>query len=295
MKDVSIVVITGMSGSGKSIAIRALEDVGYFCIDNMPIALLPKLLELSDTASSEFTRFALVMDCRGPHFVKEFDKARRAAIETGYPLHTVFLDASDEMLLRRYSETRRKHPLDVDGDLLNAVRREREDMANLREVADEVIDTSNLSVHELRREIQDRFSATADKFPLRLTIKSFGYKFGVPTDANLVFDVRFLPNPFFIPHLKSHTGAEPEVAAYVLDHDVTKRFLEYLRDLLQFLLPYYEKEGKHYLTVAIGCTGGVHRSVAIVEHLAATFRTGRHQINVVHRDLKRYRPSEAAP
>lgn len=287
MKDVSILILTGMSGSGKSIAIKALEDIGYFCIDNMPIALLPKLLELSDTAS-EYTRYALVMDSRAANFADEYDQIRKSSIEAGYPIHTVFLDASDESLVRRFSETRRPHPLDTTGDLMGAIQIERERLAHLRAEADDVIDTSALSVHDLRRDLQSRFGPSGDKFPLRITFKSFGYKFGVPTDANLMFDVRFLPNPYFVPELKPFTGRDDKVADYVMNQDVTKRFVDSVEEFLRFLLPYYEKEGKHYLTVAIGCTGGAHRSVAIVEHLAKTFRTGKHQSTVVHRDLKRY-------
>jgi RNase adapter protein RapZ len=288
MKDVSIVVITGMSGSGKSIALRALEDIGYFCIDNLPISLLPKLLELSKT-TSELTRFALVMDVRGPMFLSDFDKTCHDAMKEGYHIKIVFLDANDMVLLRRFSETRRKHPLDREGALEDSIRLERLDFDHLKEIADLVIDTSTMSVHTLRQTMQEKFGAADYKVPIHISLVSFGYKNGVPTDANIVIDVRFLPNPYFVPELKDLTGLDASVADFVLSRDVTRQFLEYYGQLLSFLLPYYEKEGKHYLTIGVGCTGGRHRSVAIVEALAARMPESGHLVTVTHRELNQHR------
>ena len=257
-----IVVITGMSGSGKSTAIRALEDAGYFCIDNLPAPLLMKVTELG----GEQSRLALVIDVREGAFLKdaphELDEARRA----GHHVEVLFLDASDESLTRRYSETRRWHPLAGAGSVAEGLMREREALKELRDQAEHVVDTSTMTVHELRRQMTTRFSSAAGS-TMALTVMSFGFKYGVPSNADLVFDVRFLPNPFFVPELKPLTGKDQRVATFVVDRPDAWEFLDKTFDLLTFLLPRYHKEGKAYLTLAIGCTGGKHRSVAIASTL----------------------------
>ncbi len=256
-----IVVITGMSGSGKSTAIRALEDAGYFCIDNLPAPLLMKVTELG----GEQSRLAFVIDVREGTFLKDaprvLDEARRA----GHHVEVLFLDASDDVLTRRYSETRRRHPLSGGEGVAEGLARERAALRDLRERAEHVLETSAMTVHELRRQVMARFGEGVGQ--LALTVVSFGFKYGVPSNADLVFDARFLPNPYFVPELKALTGKDPKVAAYVLDRPDAWKFLDHLFDLLDFLVPRYQKEGKAYLTVAIGCTGGKHRSVAIAQAL----------------------------
>jgi UPF0042 nucleotide-binding protein len=264
----SIVVITGMSGSGKSTAIRALEDAGYFCIDNLPAPLLLKVAEMG----SLHEKLAFGIDAREETFLKEaprvLDEARRA----GHQVSVLFLDSSDEVLTRRYSETRRRHPLSgQSGNVAEGLKRERAALAELKEQAQHLIDTSSLTVHELRRQVMARFGAADGQ--LAVTVMSFGFKYGVPSNADLVFDVRFLPNPYFVPEMKPLTGKDPKVAAYVLERPETQEFLTRVGDLLTFLLPRYQKEGKSYLTVAIGCTGGKHRSVALAQALVDRLKT----------------------
>jgi UPF0042 nucleotide-binding protein len=259
-----IVVITGMSGSGKSTAVRALEDSGYFCIDNLPAPLLPKVSELS---APEQQKLAFVIDVREGRFLadapKVIDEARRA----GHSVEVLFLDSSDDALIRRYSETRRRHPLSGRGSVAEGIARERALLKDLREHAQHLLDTSSLSVHELKRQVNDRFGGDVAG-RLAVTVMSFGFRYGVPSQADLVLDVRFLPNPFFVPELKALTGKDATVAAYVLDRPETSEFIDRTSELLQFLLPKYQREGKTYLTVAIGCTGGKHRSVAVAQKLA---------------------------
>jgi UPF0042 nucleotide-binding protein len=278
-----IVVITGMSGSGKSTAIRALEDAGWFCIDNLPAPLLPKVTELS-APGGEDKRLAFVIDVREGRFLSDaprvIDEARRA----GHQVEVLFLDASDESLIRRYSETRRRHPLAGRGGVSEGIARERAALKELREQAQHLVDTSGLSVHELRRQIQTRFGGE-NQGQLSLTLMSFGFKYGVPSQADLVLDVRFLPNPFFIPELKAFTGRDPKVAEFVMDRPETKEFLDKTVDLLTFLLPKYQKEGKAYLTVAIGCTGGKHRSVAVTAALGERMKIDRPDAHVFDRDV----------
>jgi UPF0042 nucleotide-binding protein len=261
-----ILVITGMSGSGKSTAVRALEDAGWFCIDNLPAPLLLKVTELG----SENRRLAFVMDVREGNFLRDAPKVLDEAKRAGHQVEVLFLDASDEALLRRYSETRRKHPLSPKGNASEGIFKEREQLKELREQSQHVLDTSAMTVHELKRQVQSRFSESGTS-AMAVTFMSFGFKYGVPSQADLVLDVRFLPNPYFVPELKALTGRDAAVAAFVLERPETKTFLEKVKDLLEFLLPNYAREGKAYLTVAIGCTGGKHRSVALAQALKAMF------------------------
>ncbi|MBN1204667.1 MAG: RNase adapter RapZ [Myxococcaceae bacterium] len=279
-----IVIITGMSGSGKSTAIRALEDAGFFCIDNLPVLLLPKLTELA--GGGQFERMALVVDVREGIFLKDaprvLDEVRRA----GHQVDVLFLDASDDSLVRRFSETRRRHPLAPQGTVAEGIRAEREELRDLRELADQVIDSSALNVHDLKRMVQARFSPEPAEGP-SLSVMSFGYRHGVPPQADLVFDVRFLPNPYFVPELKGLTGKNQKVAAYVLEREETQQFLEKVVDLCRFLFPRYQKEGKAYLTVAMGCTGGKHRSVAIAAELTRRLQETIPRIQLWDRDIEK--------
>lgn len=263
-----IVVITGMSGSGKSTAVRALEDAGWFCIDNLPAPLLLKVTELG----GENQRLAFVMDVREGSFLRDAGKTLDEARRAGHTVEVLFLDASDESLLRRYSETRRRHPLSMkEGTAAEGVAKERAALKELREQSQHVLDTSSMTVHELKRQVQSRFG-DATTTAMAVTFMSFGFKYGVPTQADLVFDVRFLPNPYFVPELKALTGRDAKVASYVLDRPETQTFIAKASDLLDFLLPNYVREGKAYLTVAIGCTGGKHRSVAIANRFAQHYK-----------------------
>ncbi|WP_342376506.1 RNase adapter RapZ [Myxococcus stipitatus] len=279
-----LVVITGMSGSGKSTAIRALEDSGFFCIDNLPVVLLPKLTELAGGGNIE--RMALVVDAREGVFLKEapriLDEVRRA----GHHVEVLFLDSSDDSLIRRFSETRRRHPLAPTGTVADGIQAERAALRDLREIADQVIDSSVLNVHDLKRMVQARFSPEPAKGP-SLSVMSFGYRYGVPPQADLVLDVRFLPNPYFVPDMKGLTGKVPKVAAYVLDREETQQFLEKVEDLCRFLFPRYQKEGKAYLTVALGCTGGKHRSVAIAAELTRRLSDENTRVQLWDRDIEK--------
>jgi RNase adapter protein RapZ len=277
-----IVVISGMSGSGKSTAIRALEDAGYFCIDNLPVLLLPKLTELA--GGGHIDRVALVIDARESVFLHEAPRILADVKRAGHQLDVLFLDASDESLLRRFSETRRKHPLAPDGSVMQGLMKERHLLRDLREMADQVIDSSALNVHDLKRMVQARFSPNPDSGP-SLSLMSFGYRYGVPPQADLVLDVRFLPNPYFIPEMKGLTGKNPKVAAYVLDREESQQFLAKVEDLCRFLFPRYQKEGKAYLTVALGCTGGKHRSVAIAAELTRRLSDTHSRVQLWDRDL----------
>lgn len=284
---IRLVIVTGVSGSGKTTALRALEDLGYFCIDNLPIVLLPRLLELATHTSEAISKLALVADAREAGFLEAVPAQILEAREAGHHVHVVFLDADDEALLRRFSETRRKHPLADEGPVEAGIAIEREALARMRDVADEVVDTTALNVHDLKSLFQDRFSGEGEESGPAVTVMSFGFKHGLPPQADLVLDCRFLPNPHFIEHLQPLTGLDPEVASFVLDRPETQAFLERAEALLVWLLPQYRKERKAYLTVAIGCTGGRHRSVAIAEHVGERLRREDASVTVRHRDAGR--------
>jgi UPF0042 nucleotide-binding protein len=280
-----IVVITGMSGSGKTTAIRTLEDAGYFCIDNLPVPLLGKLLELA-THAGNMPRIAVVVDAREGRFLGGSPQVLESLRADGVKVEVLFLDASDEVLLRRFSETRRRHPLSPEGAVLVGVEEERKVLRHLRALADEVIDTSSINSHELKRMIRSRF-AEGESDLLNVSLLSFGYRYGLPAQADLVFDVRFLPNPYFVPGMRERTGRDADVAAYVMDRSEARELLDRLHDLAKYLLPHYRKEGKSYLTVAIGCTGGKHRSVAFVRALAERLGGAETLVRVWDRDIEK--------
>jgi len=282
-----VVILTGVSGSGKSTALRALEDAGFYCVDNLPILFLEKLLELSGHTAGEVSRIALVVDAREGRFLADAPRVIQEIRQQGADVEVLFLDASDESLVRRYSETRRRHPLAGEsGTVPDGIAAERQALAALKAIADEVIDTTTLNVHELKRLVTRRF-ATSEGARLGVTVVSFGFRFGLPTHADLVLDVRFLPNPYFIPELKPHPGTDPRVARFVLGQPDAKAFLERISDLLGFLLPRYRAEGKSYLTIAIGCTGGKHRSVALAGALAERLEGGGQPVRLWHRDVEK--------
>ncbi len=280
------VVVTGLSGSGKSTALRVLEDLGFYCVDNLPVALLARFVELWESSREEVHRVALGIDARERLFLGGFEGAFDEIRRAGVRLEVIYLEASDEVLVRRFSETRRPHPAAVGGTVEDGIRRERDALRELREVADRIVDTSALTVHELRaalRDMLDRSSASS----LTVSLVSFGYKYGLPTDADLAFDCRFLPNPFFVEELRPKTGLDQAVADYVLKRDDTQTLLQHLRALLDFALPRYQHEGKSYLTIAIGCTGGRHRSVTLVEELRRQLEATGIRVLVRHRDVER--------
>lgn len=271
-----IVVISGLSGSGKSTAIHALEDAGFFCIDNLPVLLLPRLTELA--GHGQMPRLALVIDARERLNLKDAPKVLEEVRKSGVRIEVLFLDSGDDALIRRFSETRRRHPLAPDGSVQEGIRLEREALNDLRELADQVIDTTTLTVHDLKRQVQARFAADTSTSPA-ISVMSFGYRYGVPPQADLVFDVRFLPNPYFVPELRGMNGRNPQVAAYVLERPDTQALIEKVVEFCRFLFPRYQREGKAYLTVALGCTGGKHRSVAIAHELGKRLQNdGRVQV-----------------
>jgi RNase adapter protein RapZ len=280
-----IVVLTGMSGSGKSTAIRALEDAGYFCIDNLPVLLLPRLTELAELSGSG-TRLGLVIDAREGVMLAEAPRVLGELRREGHQVAVLFLDASDESLLRRFSETRRRHPLAPEGTVAEGLQRERQMLNELRVMADQVIDTTGFTVHELKRDVQARFAEEGQGEP-NLTLLSFGYRYGVPPQADVMLDLRFLPNPFFVPELKGLTGLDARVSRYVLQADGAADFLDRVVSLCEFLFPRYQREGKAYLTVALGCTGGKHRSVALVEELQRRLGRAFPRIRTQHRDIEK--------
>lgn len=283
----SLVVVTGLSGSGKSYVDRCFEDLGYFCVDNLPLALVDPLLDelLSERAPRK--KICIVLDIRNPDFASRFP-AIYERIKIRVPVaQLVFLDASEDSLIRRFSETRRPHPLGDGHSLLEALRREREMLNDVRAMADLLVDTSSLTVHELRSMISRTFKASEGAGALVVSLTSFGFKFGAPYDADLLFDVRFLANPHFVPELRPKTGEDPAVAAYIQKDPESTAFLDRLVEFVLYLLPRYAEEHKSYLSVGIGCTGGKHRSVYIVERLAAILRDHRYPVRVRHRDAAR--------
>ena len=281
------VVLTGMSGSGKSQAIRALEDLGYFCVDNLPVTLLPMLAELTLRAGSEIARAAVVVDVREGKLLQQFPAIyRRLKSMRNLNPVLIFLEAKEDALVRRFSETRRPHPLAPDRSAIEGIREERQAMRTIRGLADHIVDTSQMTVHELRHVFTGVASGRAPGTQLVVTILSFGFKHGIPVDSDLLFDVRFLPNPHFVPALRPHTGRDREVVRYLERSDATKDFLRHTSNLLKFLVPQYVHEGKSYLTIGIGCTGGRHRSVAIAEALKRLLSgIPNVRVRVSHRDI----------
>lgn len=284
-----VVIITGMSGSGKSTAIRALEDMGFFCIDNLPVPLLPKVLELAQTGPSrqDWKRLAFVVDTRDHLHLDQAEAILEQLRGEGVDVEIAFLEAQDEVLVRRFSETRRRHPMSEEGTVREGIHREREHLLDMRARADLVIDTTNHTVHTLKGLLKEHFSSIDDP-PLSITVLSFGFKHGLPVECDLVFDLRFLPNPYFVEELRPQTGLDEPVQQFVLGLPEAARFLSLFQQMTEFILPMYEREGKSYLTIGIGCTGGKHRSVAMSESIGDRLRSQNWKVNVRHRDIPRY-------
>lgn len=283
-----VVVVTGLSGAGRSTALRVLEDAGFFCVDNLPPALAPELLSLVHR-DDELARVGLGIDVRTGTFLSGVEDTLSSLESAGHRVQVIFLECADDVLVRRFSETRRPHALARDGDLHTAIARERERLSRLRARADVVIDTTELSVHDLRRHLIDYTARDVERPEMVVRLLSFGFKYGIPVHADLVFDLRFLPNPHFVDALRPKTGNDPEVATYVLETQESRELMEHLIPLLGYLLPQYAREGKAYLTIALGCTGGRHRSVAVAEALTSRLESD-HRVTVSHRDAERASP-----
>jgi len=283
----SFVVITGLSGAGKSFAIKCFEDMGFFCVDNLPTTLIPTFADLIMRSEQPIHRVALGVDVREGAYLSRLLDIIRELRTRGHAVEVLFLEASEEALVRRYHETRRRHPLAGDGNALDGIRAERKALSDLREVADRIVDTSALTVHQLKDRLVELYVAPKARPGLAPSLVSFGFKHGVPFDADLVFDVRFLPNPHFVDALRALDGRDERVRTFVLNHPESKELLRRLEDFLRFVLPCYEREGKAYLTVAVGCTGGHHRSVTVVEELKRFLSGIGYAPTLVHRDLQR--------
>lgn len=287
MKNLRIVIITGLSGSGKSTALHALEDIGFFCVDNLPILLLPKFLEIQGTASGEVSKVALVMDVRERYFLEKHMEVISKLKKKKYSIEILFLEASDDSLLHRFSETRRAHPLSGKRTVPESIALEREKLRELKDIADTIIDTSLYNIHQLKDLLQRYYLDPLKGNKITINLISFGYRYGLPSDADMALDVRFLPNPYFYEDLKKYNGNDSRVREYVLKWDDTLHFLDKIYSLLSFLIPRYEKEGKTYLTIAVGCTGGRHRSVVILNRISEYLSEKGYSININHRDMER--------
>ena len=280
------VIVTGLSGAGKTQAIRSLEDLGYFCVDNLPPTLIPKFAEACFETDGRIDKIALVIDIRGGEFFDDLFESLNYLKKQNYKYEILYLDASDEVIIKRFKETRRKHPLAPDGRIIHGITLERNRLKEVRNRADNIVNTSNTSTRELRDTITKIYAEAGQiEMELMITVVSFGFKYGIPVDSDLVFDVRFLPNPYYIPELKKFCGLDKEVKDYVLGYAETKTFISKLQDMLAFLLPNYLREGKRQLIISIGCTGGRHRSVAIANEIFEELKAQGRKVNIDHRDV----------
>lgn len=283
-----VVIITGLSGSGMSSATNAFEDLGYFCVDNLPVTLLPTFARLViGDGQTTIERAALVINIRERQFLTEFSSQLENLKEQGLRVFVLFLEATNDVLQRRFSETRRPHPADDGIGLREAIKREQEAMQDVRDHSDLIIDTSEHTVHTLRRLLIERFSPTGKELPLRVQILSFGHKYGSPRDLDLLFDVRHLPNPYFVPELRHYSGGHSEVVKFLREQPSVHETITRFSDLMEYLLPFYKREGKSYLTVGIGCTGGRHRSVMVANALGRKLRKAGYDVQINHRDIKK--------
>ena len=280
------VIVTGMSGGGKSTVLKMLEDAGFYCVDNLPISLVEKFVELISMPNSEVSKVVLGLDVRSDQSFEDATRVLETLKKKGYQFEILFMDADENVLIKRYKETRRVHPLAPDGRVEDGIRMERRVLENIRKHADYVIDTTNLLTRELKEELHRIFVENEEYNSLMVTVMSFGFKYGIPADADLVFDVRFLPNPFYIDELKHKTGNDREVQDYVMDNEESAIFMDKLTDMIRFLIPNYVKEGKYRLVIAIGCTGGKHRSVTLANELYNRMKdAGKYGIKLYHRDI----------
>ena len=286
MVNFRLVIVTGMSGAGKTQVVRAMEDLGYFCVDNLPPTLIPKFAELCVQSDGRVSKIALVVDIRGGEFFDTLVQILEDMEKQGYVYEILFLEASDETLIRRYKETRRRHPLATHGRLSEGIARERDRLEHIRGRATHIIDTSDLSTAQLMQKVAALFATDRECERMIITVVSFGFKYGIPLDADMVFDVRFLPNPFYVESLRRHSGQETTVRDYIGKWPITQQFMEKLSGLVDFLVPNYIKEGKSQLIIAIGCTGGLHRSVFVAERIYENLSKKGYKVTVEHRDIK---------
>ena len=280
-----IVIITGLSGSGKSTGVKVLEDEDFFCIDNLPVSLVPTVVELMEKSTDGVRDVALVMDIRDLESLRGYEKVFQEVRGAGHTIEIVFFDASDEVIIRRFSETRRRHPVSQTGSVPEGIRYEREHLAGLRRMAAKIIDTSEFNIHQLKDTVISFIKGGAPPRDMTVHLQSFGYRYGIPLESDLLMDVRFLPNPYFVWELREFSGLDPLVRKYVVDREETRRFLDKFTDMLEFLLPEYRREGKSYLTISTGCTGGKHRSVAVTEELRKFFADKNVIVKITHRDI----------
>lgn len=295
MSEFRLLVVTGMSGAGKSLVLQCLEDMGYFCVDNLPPVLIPKFAEICREGSAKVQHVALVVDVRGGEFFDALNEALEELSDRQMAYEIIFLDAADEVLVRRYKETRRAHPLAPRERIVQGIRKERELLAGIKRHAAHVLDTTKMKPSMLREFLQREFTSYRKTEGFSVSVVSFGFKFGTPLDLDVMFDVRFLPNPFYIEAYRHKTGRVPEVAAYIAKWDVTQEFMTHLTNLLDFLVPLYEKEGKQQLVIGVGCTGGLHRSVWVAEELARYFRAKGQLVETEHRDMYKNEVEEDLP
>ena len=285
MRNLSIKILTGLSGSGKSTALDAFEDAGFYCVDNMPVALLPKFLEIPVEAAAGVNGLVFVMDLRESDFLSRYPIIFEKLHQKGYSLEILFFEADEKVLIQRYSQTRRHHPLAGDRGLVYGIRRERELLKELRRSADQIIDTSGFTIHELKHFIYNQLQRHITRSPMRIHVLSFGFKFGIPHDADMIMDVRFLPNPYFVPELKNLDGKSEKINNYVLDNEIGAEFTKKFLALLDFLIPLYKQEPRAYFTIAVGCTGGRHRSVVIAETVYHHLHRHEEHSEITHRDI----------
>jgi len=295
MKDINLIIVTGLSGAGKTQAVWSLEDLGYFCVDNLPPTLIPKFAELCAQSGGKVNKVALVIDIRGGEFFDGVFETLETLRNNGIRYEILFLEASNETLVRRFKETRRRHPLSPQGSVLDGIMEERQRLEDLRGKANKIIDTTEMSNQQLKQEIASMFGDSKDVLNLRVTVLSFGFKYGIPLDSDLVIDVRFLPNPYYIEELRHFTGNDVQIQEYVCNSPVTKAFMRKFYSLIKFLIPHYIKEGKTNLVIAIGCTGGQHRSVTLANKLGKMLEEhdrGGYTVQIKHRDMPRHTGGE---